>query len=113
MRVPRTSQQQPSKLLRTAVPPKVPRPYGHTRAPWHLLHAYGSPTARPPHLCVHVWPVLLQEPHKVLVLEQHVLLDDADVGLGLAQAGELALQELTHLVRGGGDGGIQTGNKGL
>ena len=58
-----------------------------------------------PYLLVDVWSVCLQESHKVLVLEQHVLLDDGDVGLGLAQAGQLALQELTHLGGRGGVGG--------
>lgn len=39
----------------------------------------------------------LKEAHEVLVLQQHILLNDGDVGLGLAQAVQLALEELTHL----------------
>jgi hypothetical protein len=41
--------------------------------------------------------MLCQEAHKVLVLEQRVLLDDADVGLGLAQLVQLGQQEVAHL----------------
>ena len=38
-----------------------------------------------PDLCEHVTPVTLQEGDQVLVADEHVLLQDLDVGLGLAQ----------------------------
>jgi hypothetical protein len=41
--------------------------------------------------------MLCQESHKVLVLEQRVLLDDTDIGLGLAQLVQLGQQEVAHL----------------
>jgi hypothetical protein len=41
--------------------------------------------------------VVAQEADEVLVLEQHRLLDDADVGLRLAQLVQLAEQEVADL----------------
>lgn len=46
---------------------------------------------------MHILTMVCQEAHKVLVLKQHVLLDDADVGLGLPQLVQLVEKEVTDL----------------
>jgi hypothetical protein len=50
-----------------------------------------------PYLPVHVLAVLPHESHEILVAKQHVLLDDGDVGLWLAQLVQACQQELAQL----------------